>query len=157
MSRFLHTADWQIGRLFQTLHADNAVPLAEARLSAVERLAALATAHRVDAVLVAGDVFDAQTVSERTVRRLFNALAGYRGPWLLLPGNHDAALTESVWTRAERMGVLSPNIHLLLTPEVRDRAAALHAKFPGLRTMLEKMSEGIPVEGMESSSMQLTR
>ena len=46
MSRFLHTADWQIGRLFQTLHADNAVPLAEARLSAVERLAALATAHR---------------------------------------------------------------------------------------------------------------
>lgn len=119
MSRFLHTADWQIGRLFQTLHADNAVPLAEARLSAVERLAALATAHRVDAVLVAGDVFDAQTVSERTVRRLFNALAGYRGPWLLLPGNHDAALTESVWTRAERMGVLSPNIHLLLTPEVR--------------------------------------
>jgi DNA repair exonuclease SbcCD nuclease subunit len=119
LSRFLHTADWQIGRLFQTLHADNAVPLAEARLSAVERLAALATAHRVDAVLVAGDVFDAQTVSERTVRRLFNAMAGYRGPWLLLPGNHDAALTESVWTRAERMGVLSPNIHLLLTPEVR--------------------------------------
>ena len=45
---------------------------------------------------------------------------------------------------------LLPARELLLTPEVRDRAAALHAKFPGLRTMLEKMSEGIPVEGMES-------
>ncbi len=45
---------------------------------------------------------------------------------------------------------LLPARELLLTPEVRDRAAALHGKFPGLRTMLEKMSEGIPVEGMES-------
>lgn len=130
MSRFLHTADWQIGRLFQTLHADNAVPLAEARLSVIERLAALATEHRVDAVLVAGDVFDAQTVSERTVRRLFNAMAGYAGPWLLLPGNHDAALAESVWTRAERMGVVSPNVHLLLRPEVLLFEAAGFAVLP---------------------------
>ena len=45
---------------------------------------------------------------------------------------------------------LLPARELLLTPGVRDRAAALHGKFPGLRTMLEKMSEGIPVEGMES-------
>ena len=33
-------------------------------------LARLATEHRVDAVLVAGDVFDAQTVTERTLRRM---------------------------------------------------------------------------------------
>ncbi len=45
---------------------------------------------------------------------------------------------------------LLPARELLLTPEVRARAAALHGRFPGLRTMLEKMSEGIPVEGMES-------
>ncbi len=45
---------------------------------------------------------------------------------------------------------LLPSRELLLTPDVRERAAALHGRFPGLRTMLEKMSEGIPVEGMES-------
>ncbi|MBN9225225.1 MAG: transcription-repair coupling factor [Microbacterium sp. SCN 70-27] len=45
---------------------------------------------------------------------------------------------------------LLPSRELLLTPDVRARAAALHGRFPGLRTMLEKMSEGIPVEGMES-------
>lgn len=45
---------------------------------------------------------------------------------------------------------LLPARELLLTPEVRGRAAALHDRFPGLRGMLEKMSEGIPVEGMES-------
>ncbi|WP_282836897.1 transcription-repair coupling factor [Microbacterium flavum] len=45
---------------------------------------------------------------------------------------------------------LLPARELLLTPEVRERAAALRDKFPGLAAMIEKMSEGIPVEGMES-------
>lgn len=45
---------------------------------------------------------------------------------------------------------LLPSRELLLTPPVRARAADLQDRFPGLRTMLEKMSEGIPVEGMES-------
>ena len=45
---------------------------------------------------------------------------------------------------------LLPSRELLLTDRVRERAAGLHERFPGLRAMLEKMSEGIPVEGMES-------
>jgi DNA repair exonuclease SbcCD nuclease subunit len=117
MPLLLHTADWQIGRTYASFPPENAHPLAEARLAAVERLAALATAEGVDAVLVAGDVFDAQTVSDRTLRRLFNALAGFTGPWLLLPGNHDAALAESVWTRAQRLRAVPPHAHLLLRPE----------------------------------------
>lgn len=119
MTRFLHTADWQIGRQFASFDPEHAPILAEARIAVVERLAALALEHRVDAVLVAGDVFDAQTVSERTLRRLFNALAAYSGPWLLIPGNHDAALAESVWTRAQRLGAVPPHVHLLLAPELR--------------------------------------
>ncbi|MBS1699608.1 MAG: transcription-repair coupling factor [Actinobacteria bacterium] len=39
---------------------------------------------------------------------------------------------------------------LLLTAEVRARAAALVDAFPGISGMLQKMAEGIPVEGMES-------
>lgn len=119
MTRFLHSADWQIGRQFATFDPEHAPILAEARIAVVERLAALATEHRVDAVLVAGDVFDVQTVSERTLRRLFNALASYTGPWLMIPGNHDAALAESVWTRAQRLGAVPSNVHPLLAPEVR--------------------------------------
>jgi DNA repair exonuclease SbcCD nuclease subunit len=117
LTRFLHTADWQIGRQYDTLDAEHAALLAEARISVVERLAALATDHQVDAVLVAGDVFDKQTVADRTVRRLFNALGGFPGPWLMIPGNHDAALSESVWTRAQRLGAVPHNAHLLLSPE----------------------------------------
>ncbi len=80
MPRFLHTADWQIGRQYGRFAPEDATVLAEARFAVVERIAALAARERVDAVLVAGDVFDAQAVSDRTIRRLFNALRGYEGP-----------------------------------------------------------------------------
>ncbi|MEV4735838.1 MULTISPECIES: transcription-repair coupling factor [unclassified Microbacterium] len=45
---------------------------------------------------------------------------------------------------------LPPSRELLLTPDVRDRARALIGGFPAISQMLEKMAEGIPVEGMES-------
>ncbi len=45
---------------------------------------------------------------------------------------------------------LVPSRELLLTDAVRGRARQLKDEFPGLSGMLEKMSEGIPVEGMES-------
>ncbi|GAA2006542.1 transcription-repair coupling factor [Microbacterium ulmi] len=45
---------------------------------------------------------------------------------------------------------LVPSRELLLTSGVRERARQLKDEFPGLRGMLEKMAEGIPVEGMES-------
>lgn len=117
--RLLHSADWQIGRVFSQFEPDDAAAMFEARFHAVERLGKLAMEHDVDAVLVAGDVFDAQTVSDKTIRRLFNAMQGYAGPWVLLPGNHDAALTESVWTRAHRLGVIPPNVLPCLEPVPR--------------------------------------
>ncbi len=117
MPRFLHTADWQIGGQFPRFEPEDAIALSEARLEAVERIAELACAEHVDAVLVAGDVFDVQTVSDRTIGRLFNALDGFRGPWIMISGNHDAALAESVWTRALRLGLVSEHVHLLLEPK----------------------------------------
>lgn len=128
--RLLHSADWQIGRIYSQFEPDDALALFEARFLVVERLAALALEHGVDAVLVAGDVFDAQTVSDKTIRRLFNAMQGYPGPWVLLPGNHDAALAESVWTRAHRLGAVPPNVITCLEPGARvigDRFAVLPA------------------------------
>ena len=128
--RLLHSADWQIGRIYSQFEHDDVAALFEARFLAVERLATLAIEHSVDAVLVAGDVFDAQTVSDKTIRRLFNAMQGYTGPWVLLPGNHDAALAESVWTRAHRLGVIPSNVTTCLESRahvVQDRFALLPA------------------------------
>ena len=118
MPRFLHTADWQMGRVFSRFDAEDGAALVEARYVAIERLATLACEQGCDAVLVAGDVFDAQTVSDRTIRRVFNAMSGFSGPWVLLPGNHDAALAESVWTRAQRLNAVPVNVVLALEPGV---------------------------------------
>jgi DNA repair exonuclease SbcCD nuclease subunit len=119
MPRFLHTADWQIGRTYPRFAVEDAAFLAEARLETVRRIAELASERQADAVLVAGDVFDAQTVSDRTVRRLFNGLQGFTGPWVMIPGNHDAALAAGVWTRARQMDCIPPNVVLLDQPEAR--------------------------------------
>lgn len=114
MPKFLHTADWQMGRTYSRFAAEDGAALVEARYEAIERLAALAVEHQCVAILVAGDVFDAQTVSDRTIRRVFNATGGFKGPWVMLPGNHDAALAESVWSRAKRLGAVPENVYLAL-------------------------------------------
>lgn len=117
MPRFLHTADWQIGRRYAQFAPDDAAPIAEQRIETVGRIARLAAERGVDAVLVAGDVFDTQTVGERLIRQLFKAMAAYEGPWVLIPGNHDAALGESVWTQAVGLNDVVPgNVTLALTP-----------------------------------------
>ena len=46
--------------------------------------------------------------------------------------------------------VLPPSREMLLTDAVRARARQLSPEFPGIQQMLEKIAEGIPVEGMES-------
>lgn len=123
MTHFLHTADWQIGRQYGQFETDDAALLAETRFDAVARIAALAAERQVDAVLVAGDVFDTQGVSDRTIRRLFAALAVYAGPWVMIAGNHDAALADSVWSRAAQLGCIPPNVRVPPRPGVVDLAA----------------------------------
>ncbi|MDC6161956.1 DNA repair exonuclease [Achromobacter xylosoxidans] len=123
MTHFLHTADWQIGRQYGQFETEDAALLAEARFDAVARIAALAAERQVDAVLVAGDVFDTQGVSDRTIRRLFAALAVYAGPWVMIAGNHDAALADSVWSRAAQLGCIPPNVRVPPRPGVVDLAA----------------------------------
>ena len=77
----------------------------------------MANERRVDAVLVAGDVFDSSTTAEHVIRRALEAMSAYKGTWVLLPGNHDPVLSESPWTRIERIGK-PPNVILALTPQI---------------------------------------
>ena len=86
--RLLHTSDWHIGR---SLHGTELLADQEAVLSS---LAGVVTAEGVDAVVVAGDVYDravpsadAQAVLDRVVGRLLAAGAAV----VLTPGNHDSA------------------------------------------------------------------
>ena len=119
MIKLLHTADWQMGKQYGQFETDDAAVLADARFAVIERLAGIATEEGVDAVLVAGDVFDAQGVADKTIHRLFNCLAAFKGPWVLIPGNHDAGLAESVWTRAVQLDAVPPNAHVCFCAQRR--------------------------------------
>ena len=115
--RFLHTADWQIGAQFGAISGDAGALLRAERLKAVERIAELATKRQADFALVAGDVFDDNQVTDETLRRTINAMAGFGGPWVLLPGNHDSAEAHSAWTRLRRLGIVPENVIIADVPE----------------------------------------
>ncbi|MCS6912126.1 MAG: DNA repair exonuclease [Myxococcales bacterium] len=139
----MHSADWQIGKAFRDIATDDgdkAALLRAQRLRTVGRIAQIAAEQAVDAVLVAGDVFDTLAVSDETLRRTLEALAGFCGPWLLLPGNHDPALAESPWTRLQRMG-LPPHVHLLTEP----RPVLLHHRLAVLPAPLCRRHEAVDV------------
>jgi DNA repair exonuclease SbcCD nuclease subunit len=113
--RFLHSADWQIGKVFKQFGPKEET-LRRARLAAVERLGQLAVAHGARHVLVAGDIYDCEAPSPVTLRAPVERMKGFADlRWHLLPGNHDPHRPEGVWDRLEQAGLPS-NIHLHLTP-----------------------------------------
>jgi exonuclease SbcD len=87
--RFIHTSDWHLGR---TLHGENLLPCQEAFLG---WLLEQATSHAVDAVVVAGDVYDRAVPPPDAVRLLDQTLADFSRagiPMVLTSGNHDSAV-----------------------------------------------------------------
>ncbi|HEY0117341.1 MAG TPA: exonuclease SbcCD subunit D [Cellulomonas sp.] len=85
--RLLHTSDWHLGR---TLHG---VDLLEHQAAYLDHLVGLARDERVDAVLVAGDVYDRAIPSVEAVAVLSEALARLSEltTVVLTSGNHDSS------------------------------------------------------------------
>ncbi|TLQ47226.1 exonuclease SbcCD subunit D [Streptomyces marianii] len=107
--RFLHTSDWHLGRSFHR------VSLLGAQGAFLDHLVATAREHDVDAVLVAGDVYD-RAVPPLAAVELFDGvlhrLADAGVPTVMISGNHDSA---------RRLGVASglierAGIHLRTDP-----------------------------------------
>ncbi len=139
--RFIHTADWQVGKPFGRLPPDAAAELRAQRVRTVERIAETARARGADAVLVAGDAFDSNEVSDKTVVRTLDALRPFAGTWIFLPGNHDAALAHSVWTRMRDIG-LPDNVVIADAPVAIDRWAGAAVVLPApLRRRREALDQ----------------
>jgi DNA repair protein SbcD/Mre11 len=86
--RILHTSDWHLGRSFHR------VDLLEAQARFADRLVEVVRAERVDAVLVAGDVYDRALPAVDVVALLDDLLARLvdaGAAVLLASGNHDSA------------------------------------------------------------------
>lgn len=87
--RFLHTADWHIGKALR----------GRSRLDEHERalneVLDIATREKIDCLLMAGDIFDSSAPpadAERLVYRFLSELAARRIPAVLIGGNHDHPL-----------------------------------------------------------------
>jgi DNA repair exonuclease SbcCD nuclease subunit len=113
--RFIHSADWQIGKVFKQFGAKEE-GLRQARLVAIERLGAYARSNGVQHIVVAGDVYDSEAPNPHTLRAPIERMKPFADVhWHLLPGNHDPHRPEGVWDRVALLGLPS-NIHLHLTP-----------------------------------------
>ena len=85
--RFLHTADWHVGRTIRGRSR------ADEHTAVLAELAGIAREHEVDAVLVCGDVFDTAAPSpesEQIVYRALLDLASTGARVIVLAGNHDS-------------------------------------------------------------------
>ncbi|WP_411102358.1 exonuclease SbcCD subunit D [Streptomyces sp. cmx-4-9] len=86
--KFLHTSDWHLGRSFHRVN------LLGAQAAFVDHLVETARTHEVDAVLVAGDVYDRAVPPLPAVElfdRALHRLAALGVPTVMISGNHDSA------------------------------------------------------------------
>jgi DNA repair protein SbcD/Mre11 len=102
--RFIHTADWHLGRLFHSRH------LTDDQRFTLDGLFRLAQSSEADAVVIAGDVFDRAVPPPDAVRLLDSVVAALALDLgvavVMIAGNHDsAARLEYLSELARRTGV----------------------------------------------------
>lgn len=129
--RFLHSADWQLGKGFAMVaDPDKLARLRQERIDAVTRLGEAARAQGVAFVLVAGDLFDSTLPSDATISAACAAIGAVPVPVFAIPGNHDHAGPGSVWEREfflREAAQLAPNLRVLRScePLVLEQAVLL--------------------------------
>lgn len=118
MLRFIHTADWQLGKPYaRVADPDKRARLRQERLSAIGRLGNVAREQSAAFILVAGDLFDSHHPTRADVSAACSAIGALELPVLVIPGNHDHGGPGSLWQEAyfdEERQQLAPNLHLLL-------------------------------------------
>ena len=88
--KILHTADNHIGLSFAKYPDEIRERLVEERFLALERLVETANQQSAHFIVVAGDLFDKQTVAKNLIKRTVSILAKFEGEnVLVLAGNHD--------------------------------------------------------------------
>ncbi|MFJ6795499.1 exonuclease SbcCD subunit D [Streptomyces sp. NPDC091268] len=86
--KFLHTSDWHLGRSFHRVN------LLAAQAAFIDHLVEAVREHEVDAVLVAGDVYDRAVPPLPAVElydQALHRLADLGVPTVMISGNHDSA------------------------------------------------------------------
>ncbi len=121
--RIIHTADWHLGQFFYSKSR------AAEHQAFLDWLLAQITQHQVDALIIAGDLFDTGSPPSYA-REMFNrfvvALQSTHCELIVLAGNHDsvATLNES----RELLACLNTRVITSATPQGEQQVLTLHQR-----------------------------
>lgn len=120
--RFIHTADWQLGKPFGRFYDALSGRLSVERQEAITRIAAAARANKAPHVIVAGDVWDNAAPNNAVLRQPLDIISEHPDiTWWLMPGNHDVDGADSLW---DRVAAIAPdNLRVLRTADPIEMAA----------------------------------
>ena len=127
MVTFIHTSDFQLGMTRWFLEGEAQVRFNDDREAAVVRLGELAAETGAEFIVVAGDVFEHNSLSKATLGRAKEAFRNLPVPVYLLPGNHDPLVADSILRKP-----FADNVHVIAdsTPiEVREGVEIVGAPY----------------------------
>ncbi|MFM2614500.1 exonuclease SbcCD subunit D [Vibrio campbellii] len=130
--KFIHTSDWHLGRQFHN------VSLLDDQQAVLDQLIQYIEDNPVDAVVVAGDIYDRSvppTIAIELLNKVVKRICGeLNTPMILISGNHDGA--ERLGFGSEQMknaGLhIISNFEDMLTPVVIETASAGQVAFYGM-------------------------
>ena len=126
--RFLHTADWHVGK---TLRGRSR---ADEHRAVLDEIAGIADERRVDAVLIAGDLFDSAAPSPEAEEIVYRAVLRLAArPVIVIAGNHDNPRRFSAVRPLLELG----NVTALPSPSKPDEGGTVLIESPaGERTRI---------------------
>lgn len=101
MLKFLHAADFHLDSPFSGLTPEQAVKRRRESRELLFRLADCSNEQQTDLVLLAGDLFDGDTVYRETPEAICEALRRINAPVFIAPGNHDPCRPDSPYRTME--------------------------------------------------------
>lgn len=149
--KFLHTSDWQLGMTRWFLAGEAQARFDQDRLAAITRLGQVAQDHDCAFIVVAGDVFDANSLHRRTLGRALEALNKLPVPVYLLPGNHDPLTADSIFQETRELAgvhVIADSEPIEVAPGVEIVGAPLLSKRATTDLVSQALAPLTPTDGI---------
>ncbi|WP_010452244.1 exonuclease SbcCD subunit D [Vibrio rotiferianus] len=130
--KFIHTSDWHLGRQFHN------VSLLDDQQAVLDQLIQYIENNPVDAVVVAGDIYDRSvppTIAIELLNKVVKRICGeLNTPMILISGNHDGAERLGFGSKQMKNAGLHiiSNFEDMLTPVVIETESAGQVAFYGM-------------------------
>lgn len=108
MLKILHTGDIHLDSAFSGLDSRHAEIRRNEIRASFSSMMTFARVNHIDMVLIAGDMFDGNYITQETLSLICREFERFEGPIFIAPGNHDPAAADSVWFRK----IFPDNVHI---------------------------------------------